>query len=329
MEVSVVIPIYNERDNIRLLYQELVSVMDSTGKPYELVFVDDGSTDGSTEILEQLAGSDHRVRLLVLTRNFGQSAALQAGIDHARGELLVFLDGDLQNDPADIPGMLALLEEGYDLVHGWRRQRHDRWLTRRMPSWLANRLIGWMTGHVVHDLGCALKVMRRWVAQQLELYGDMHRFIAILAQQRGARLVEVETHHRARQFGRSKYGLSRTAGVLLDLGTVCFLRRYMAYPMRFFGWWALASWTVAAVSLVAVMVMKWGSSVDMTGNPLLLLSVLAVLLGVQFFSLGLLGEVASRIYYRSHVVRNYTLRPTRGEERAGGQGEDQPGRQAA
>ncbi len=311
MDLSVIVPIYNERENLSLLYNELIQVLSDVGRSFELVFVDDGSTDGSTEVLEKLADEDPRVQLVILTRNFGQSAALQAGIDHASGAILAFMDGDLQNDPADIPRMLSLLETGYDLVHGWRRHRQDNFWTRRVPSWLANRLIGSVAGSAVHDLGCALKVMRRWVAENLELCGDMHRFVAILARERGARVVEIETNHRPRTFGRSKYGLSRTLGVLLDVATVWFLRRYLAYPIRFFGRWALACWILAGASLTAVIAMKCTYGTDMTGNPLLLFSVMALLLGVQFLSIGMLGEITTRIYYRACHTKNYAVRQSR------------------
>jgi glycosyltransferase involved in cell wall biosynthesis len=308
MDISVIIPVFNERDNLGPLYYELVSVLEGMEKKFEIIFVDDGSSDGSSEVLEQLARQDARVRLIVFRRNYGQSAALQAGIDHAAGEIIVTLDADLQNDPADIPGMVQKLEEGYDLVHGWRRQRQDTFWSRRLPSQIANWLIGRVTHFRIHDLGCALKVMRRAIAQELELYGDMHRFVTVLAYQRGARCVEVETHHRPRRFGRSKYGLSRTLRVLWDLITVKYLLDYFACPMRLFGQWGTACWALSVLSLFVVIAMKMVSGVDMTGNPLLLLSVLTAILGVQFFSLGLLGEVGARIYFQRGLARNYTVR---------------------
>jgi glycosyltransferase involved in cell wall biosynthesis len=307
MDISVVIPVFNERDNVQPLYQELRQVLEGAGRRYELIFVDDGSTDGSRERLETLAQADPRVRVVLFRRNYGQTAALQAGIDWSSGRIVVTLDGDLQNDPADIPVMLAKLEEGYDLVHGWRQKRQDAW-HRRLPSRLANWLIARVTGVPVHDLGCTLKVIRREVAEELELYGEMHRFIAVLAEQRGARFVEVVTHHRPRKFGTTKYGLSRTLRVLLDLLTVKYLLDYFASPMKMFGAAGLASLALGGLCGLAVTAMKIGGGVDMTGNPLLLLTVFSWMASLQFFSMGLLGEVAARIYFGTEGRRNYAVR---------------------
>lgn len=308
MNISVVVPVYNEVENVPILYRELKVVLDQLGRSYEILFVDDGSRDGSGAALDRLAAADWRVRIVRLRRNYGQTAAMQAGIQGSRGEIIVTLDGDLQNDPADIPALLHKIEEGYDLVHGWRRERQDAFWSRRLPSLIANWLISRATRFPIHDLGCTLKAMRREIATELELYGEMHRFIPILAHQRGARCVEVATHHRPRQFGSTKYGISRTFRVILDLITVKYLLDYFASPMKLFGSFGLASGAVAAGAGLGTVLMKVLGGVDMTGNPLLLLTVLAVLAGLQFFSLGLLGEVAARIYYSAQPRQNYAIR---------------------
>ena len=308
MSVSVVIPVCNERENVRLLWTRLDAVLGRCGVPYELLFVDDGSTDGTIEELKSLAELDPHVRALILRRNFGQTAAMQAGIQAARNDVIVTMDGDLQNEPSDIPKMLAILDQGFDLVHGWRRKRQDTFINRRLPSLLANWLISKVTRFPIHDLGCSLKVMRREIAQELELYGEMHRFIPILAHQRGARCVEVEVQHHARRFGKTKYGISRTVRVILDLCTVKYLLDYYSSPMKLFGRFGLASTFLSVIAGMATMSMKLNAGVDMTGNPLLLLSVISAVVGVQFFSLGLLGEVSARIYYASQPKQNYAIR---------------------
>jgi glycosyltransferase involved in cell wall biosynthesis len=300
MDISVVIPIYNERLNIRPLVAELDEAFRCVEGEVEYVFVDDGSTDGSRRELLELTESESAVRLICFRKNYGQTAAMQAGIERARGQIIVTMDGDLQNDARDIPMMLDKLDEGFDLVHGWRRRRHDAWLTRKLPSKMANWLIARSTNFPVHDLGCTLKVIRADIARELKLYGEMHRFIPILASQRGARCAEVVTNHRARQFGDSKYGLSRTIRVVLDLITVKYLQKYFANPMKLFGVLALASWGMGGFSLVATMAMKFMANIDMTGNPLFLLAAFSILAGMQLFGLGLLGEVLARIYYDSN-----------------------------
>ena len=233
--VSLVIPLYNEQDNVRPLYQQLRNVMDNLGRPVEAVFVDDGSNDATIERLSEIVKTDKRVCVVRFRRNYGQTAAMQAGLEYASGDVIVTLDGDLQNEPADIPMMLDKIDEGYDLVHGWRKHRQDTLLTRKVPSQLANRLISYVTGFPIHDLGCTLKAMRREIADELELYGEMHRFIPILAHWRGAKCVEVETRHHPRRFGTTKYGLSRTVRVVLDLITVKYMLDYYSSPMKLFG----------------------------------------------------------------------------------------------
>lgn len=321
--LSVVVPVYNEIDNIGPLHAELTGALEAIGKPYEIIFVDDGSTDGSTAALAALSIADPRVRVVEFRRNYGQTAALKAGIDHAAMEVIVTLDGDRQNDPADIAGMIAVLEEGADLVHGWRRHRQDAMVSRKIPSWLANRLISRMTGFPIHDLGCTLKAMRRDILLEIELYGDMHRFIPILLHERGARCREVETHHRPRVAGTTKYGIGRTLKVLLDLVTVKYLLDQSTHPMRLFGGMGLGALAVSVLFLVVTIVMKLAAAVDMTGNPLLLASVVAGLAALQLLSLGMLGEVLARVYYGqaghlSYGVRRLVNFPAASPDRATG-----------
>jgi glycosyltransferase involved in cell wall biosynthesis len=307
MSLSIIVPVYNEQDNLEPLHRELTEALQGADRDYEIVFVDDGSRDQSSARLAALAQADDRVRVLRFRRNYGQTAALKAGLECARGDIIVTLDADLQNDPADIPRMIAKLDEGYDLVHGWRRQRQDAWLSRTLPSRLANRLISWTTGFPIHDLGCTLKAMRREIADDLELYGQMHRFIPILAAERGARCAEVVTRHRRRRFGRSNYGLSRSIQVLLDLCTVKYMIGYFDNPMRLFGKLAAGCAAGSLLALAATVWMKAARQTDMTGNPLLLLAVCGCLAAFQLVSLGLLGEVSARIYYRRDGHRPFAI----------------------
>ena len=312
MEISIIIPIYNEVENLSILHNELVNVLDKAGHPYELVFVDDGSQDGSASRLAELSAQATHVRIIRFRRNHGQTAALHAGLEWAHGDVIVAMDGDLQNDPADIPQLIESLTNGYDLAHGWRRERKDAWLSRVLPSKVANAIISRVTGVTVHDLGCTLKAMRREIADELELYGQMHRFIPILAAERGARCVEVVTHHRARRFGQSKYGISRTLQVLLDLCTVRYMQCYFANPMRLFGKLAVLCGIAGSISMITTLTMKWQAGVDMTGNPLLLLTAFCWLTSTQLMSLGLLGEVAARIYYQRDGNRPFTIAEMQG-----------------
>lgn len=310
MSVSVVIPIYNEAENLPLLHAGLREVLDKLDRKFEIIFVDDGSRDESLQILTELAREDSRVRVIEFRKNFGQTAAMAAGIGAATGDVIVTMDGDLQNDPADIPKMLDKIEEGYDLVHGWRKDRQDAPIRRKLPSRIANWLISRVTVFPVNDLGCTLKVIRREIAQELELFGEMHRFIPILARCRGARCVEIVTNHRPRRFGESKYGLSRTMRVLLDLLTVKYLIQYLPSPMRLFGMAGIVCFLVGVLSGSATIGMKLLQGIDMTGNPLLLLSVCAVMLGGQFIVLGMLGELCARIYFRVKQSEAYAVRNT-------------------
>lgn len=307
-KLSLVVPVFNEQENIPHVYSSVHNALEDLNLDYELIFVDDGSTDGSTEQLQKLAARDSRVKVATFRRNFGQTAAMNAGIHLATGDVIALLDGDLQNDPTDIPMMLGKIAEGYDLVHGWRKDRHDRFLDRRLPSLIANWIISRVTGFPVHDLGCTLKVIRREIAQELHLYGEMHRFIPILASCRGAKCAEVVTKHHPRRFGTSKYGISRTIRVILDLITVKFLTHYFVSPMRLFGKLGLSAVGVGGMAGLATIAMKVLQGTDMTGNPLLLGSVFSTLLGMQFLCLGVLGEVAVRTYYESQQQVNYAIR---------------------
>jgi glycosyltransferase involved in cell wall biosynthesis len=310
MNLSIVIPIKDERDNLSPLHERLRKAVDPLGLSYEIVFVDDGSIDGSFRVLEVLAAADPRVKVVRLRRNFGQSAALQAGIDWSEGDVLVTLDGDLQNDPADIPRLLDKLAEGYDAVLGLRANRQDHFLIRKVPSYLGNWLIRKVTGVQIKDMGCTLRAMRRDLAEALPLYGEMHRFIPVLAQQSGARLAQIPVSHHPRTAGKTKYTLTRTFRVVLDLITVKFLHSYLTRPMHVMGLAGLVAMGLGVVSLLATIWMKSHSGIWMTGNPLLLLSALLELIGVQLISLGLIGEVLSRTYFESQGKSAYTVGTT-------------------
>ncbi len=308
LSISVVIPIHNEEENIPLMHEQLDAVFSKTDREYELIFVDDGSTDGSIEALTELTEKDPHVVVIEFRRNYGQTAAMQAGIDEAINDVIITMDGDLQNDPTDIPMMVEKIEQGYDLVHGWRKNRQDAFINRKLPSKIANRIISKTTGFPIHDLGCTLKAIRREIAQELELYGEMHRFIPILAHRRGAKCVEVVTKHHARQFGETKYGIGRTTRVVLDLITVNFLLRYFDSPMKLFGRAGIWCGVIAAVSGISTLAMKIFSGTDMTGNPLLTLTVLSIMVSLQFLSLGIIGEVCTRMYYTNSNNRHYAVR---------------------
>ena len=308
MDVSIVVPVYNENQNLALLHRAIVDVMKQHDWSFEVIYVNDGSTDGSDDELDRLADRDFHVSVLHLKRNFGQTAAMSAGLANADGDCVVTIDADLQNDPADIPAMIEKLNDGFDLVHGWRRKRQDKFWTRCAPSKIANWLISKVTGFPVQDLGCTLKVMTKQTADDLNLYGEMHRFIPILAHWQGARCVEVETAHHPRRFGQTKYGLSRTFRVILDLITVKYLIQYSTSPMRLFGSVGFLCSMMGLVCFAAVLGMKGLMSFDMSGNPLLYLSLFGWMIGLQFFSLGMLGEMNARIYYESQGRKPYSIR---------------------
>lgn len=312
IELSVVAPVYNEAPNVEPLYQEITAALDGVTENYEILLVDDGSTDGSFDIIKRLHALDPRLVGIQLRRNFGQSAAFAAGFDHSRGDLIVTLDADLQNDPADIPGMLTKLDEGFDMVAGWRKDRKDN-IIRRIPSWLANRLISRATGVTLHDTGCSLRVYRKEVIQQIHLYGQMHRFIPALASWVGITLAEVPVNHRPRIQGEAKYGrfgLDRTFRVMLDLVTVYFMLGFMGRPMHLFGGVGLLSSAAGlAIGLyLTSLKLIHGYTYPIGDRPLLLLGVLLVMIGVQFIAMGLLGELITRTYYESQGKPTYTVR---------------------
>ena len=308
LDLSVVVPIFNEEESIPRLLEELHRALWPLGCTYEFVLVDDGSSDRSYELLVEAAAQDPALHLVRFRRNFGQTAAMQAGIDHARGDVIVFMDADLQNDPADIPMLLRRLDEGYDLVAGWRANRQDKLLSRRLPSVLANRLISFATKVKLHDYGCSLKAMRRDLATELRLYGEMHRFIPAIASWVGARVLEVRVNHRARQFGVSKYGISRTFRVILDLITVRFIQSYMARPMHVFGLTGLVSLSLGLLlsAWLAFTRVVWGT--PLADRPLLLLGVILVVVGIQLVSLGLVSDVLARTYHESQGKPAYHVR---------------------
>jgi glycosyltransferase involved in cell wall biosynthesis len=309
--LSIVVPLYNEEDNVTLLVDQIRETIDQLPCDSEIVFVDDGSRDQTVQRLAAYATDDSRIRLIEFRKNYGQTAAMQAGLEAATGDVVITMDGDLQNDPTDIPMMLSKIDEGYDLVHGWRRHRQDTFVNRKLPSKIANWIISKVTGFPIHDLGCTLKAIRREIADELELYGEMHRFIPILAYWRGAKCIEVETHHHPRRFGKTKYGISRTVRVVLDLLTVKYMLDYFSSPMKFFGRIGLAFEAIAAGFMACVIGMKVISNVDMTGNPFLLLSGLFALMGVQVLSVGLLGEANTRLYYSRDGRRPFAIRQER------------------
>ncbi|MFQ5744686.1 MAG: glycosyltransferase family 2 protein [Acidobacteriota bacterium] len=305
--LSIVIPLHNEEENVAPLLEELGAALAAMGSSYEIICIDDGSTDETFERLRTLAAGDHRLRLLRFGQNYGQTAALSAGFHEARAPVVVTLDGDLQNDPKDIPRLVALLEGGHDIVSGWRRARKDGLLNRTIPSRLANWLISRITGVHLHDYGCTLKAYRRLLLRRFELYGELHRFIPALGAWAGGRVTEVEVSHRPRRRGRSKYGISRTLTVLLDLAVVKFLMSYGAHPIKVFGMAGLLSWALALSSLLAVVVMKVWWFVDMTGNPLLYFAVLGVIVGLQFLLMGVIAEILMRTYHEAQGKRPYVV----------------------
>lgn len=308
-ELSVIIPVFEEEESLDPLHRQLTDALTRLNRSYEIVYVDDGSEDGTAERLRQIAESDAHVLVVGFRRNFGQTAALQAGIDYSRGDLLVFMDGDLQNDPTDIGRLLEKLDEGNDVVSGWRKDRHDELLRRKVPSWVANWLISRVTGVRLNDYGCTLKAYRRETLSDVRLYGEMHRFIPAYASWSGAKIAEIPVTHHPRRFGRSKYGLWRTFRVLLDLLTIKLLGSYATKPIYFFGAFGLILWGVAFVCGLIVLAEKLLPPYpEAHNNPLLLLAVFLATLGVQFTMLGLLAELIMRTYHESRGRPAYKVR---------------------
>lgn len=313
MDISVVVPLYNEEDNVQLLYEEIKGVLDTMAEQAEIVFVDDGSRDNTLAKLEAIQAGDDHVRVVSLRRNFGQTAAMTAGFDHARGGVIITMDGDLQNDPHDIPQLVAKLNEGYDVVTGWRHDRQDAFLSRRLPSQLANRLISWVTGVGLHDYGCTLKAFRREVIDNINLYGEMHRFIPAIASGMGISFTEVKVNHRARRFGTSKYGISRTIRVVLDLITVKFMLSYATRPLHVFGTVGVVSSLLGVLIALVLTVQRQLYGVALANRPLLLLAVLLIFMGIQFITIGLLAELVVRTYHESQKKPIYYVRKVLGE----------------
>ncbi|MBI5203458.1 MAG: glycosyltransferase family 2 protein [Nitrospirae bacterium] len=313
MTVSIVVPLYNEEENVDILHERLREALEQMGLEYEILYVDDGSTDTTLSKLEAIQLKDKRVVVLSLRRNFGQTAAFAAGFDFARGDIVVTMDGDLQNDPKDIPRMLELIKD-YDLVSGWRKKRKDPFFTRRVPSILANWVISKVTGVKLHDYGCSLKAYRRDVIKNLKLYGEMHRFIPAVASWYGVRVAEVETTHYPRLRGKSKYGLSRTVKVILDLITVKFLQSFSTKPLQFFGPIGLFSGAMGFLISLYLSIEKIFIGKPIGGRPLLLLGVLLIIVGIQLIGMGLLGEMLVRVYHESQRKPIYVIKKVIGPE---------------
>jgi len=314
-ELSLITPVYNEEENLPLLYAAIQQALGPLGKTWEVIFVDDGSRDKSLAVLEALAKEDpEHVRVVVFRRNFGQTAAIAAGVDYAQGNTIVLIDADMQNDPADIPLLLAKLDEGYDLVSGWRKDRKDNRFTRTIPSNLANGLISWVTGVHLHDYGCTLKAYRRDALEGFRLYGEMHRFIPVFAHSVGARITEIPVRHHPRKFGVAKYGLERTVKVILDLFTVKFLLDYSHKPMRLFGGMGVSLILVSVLLLTYLFVRRVFFLIPVLGSPFFQISVMLLILGFQSILMGLIAELLARTYHESQSKPTYTVRTVLGKK---------------
>lgn len=307
-EISVFLPVYNEEPNLLPLQAKLEEALAKLGRSAEVIFVDDGSTDGSLRILREIAERDPRVRVVSLKRNYGQTAAMAAGIDAARGQVLIPMDADLQNDPADIIRLLDKLDEGYDVVSGWRKNRQDKLFTRKVPSMIANRLISWIGGVPLHDYGCSLKAYRREALQDVRLYGEMHRFIPIYASWVGARVSEIPVEHHARTMGKSKYGLSRTLKVVFDLMTIKFMASYQTKPIYVFGSFGMLAFLVSVLAGLYAIFLKLFHKADFVQTPLPILAIVMFAVGVQFLLMGLLAEMLVRTYHESQEKSIYAVR---------------------
>lgn len=314
--ISVVVPLYNEEANIRPLCEQATSVLQELGGRWEIVLVNDGSRDGSLQILDELAHKDQRIKVIHLSRNFGQTAAMMAGLDHAAGDVIIPMDGDLQNDPRDIPRLLEKLAEGYDVVSGWRKARKDHPLKRNLLSRVANWLISWISGVHLHDYGCSLKAYRKRVIKGVKLYGEMHRFVPIYANWQGARIAEIPVTHHPRKHGTSKYGMERIIKVLFDLISVKFLAGYFQKPMYIFGIFGFLSLFVGFVSGLYALYLKFFEGTSFIETPLPLLVVMTTITGIMFIMMGLLAELIVRTYYESQAKPVYVIRETRNTEDA-------------
>ncbi len=310
MDLSIIVPIYNEEENIAELHAGISAALAGLPLEYEVILVDDGSMDNSFHLLKEIARQDMKVKVIRLRRNFGQTAAMAAGFDAATGRVLVPMDGDLQNDPADIPRLMEKIWEGFDVVSGWRKERMDAFFNRKLPSVMANYVISLMTGIKLHDYGCTLKAYRREVIEGINLYGEMHRFVPALASQVGARMIEIPVNHRQRLHGKSKYGISRTMRVILDLLTVKFLLSYSTKPIQLFGKLGIYTLAAAFLSGGVTLYMKLFEHLSMNRNPLFILTAFLLFMGIQFIVLGLLGEVNARTYYEAQGKPIYVVRET-------------------
>src|SRR5687767_2890350 len=307
-EVSIFLPVYNEEPNLMPLHAKLDEALKTLGRSAEIVYVDDGSSDGSLKILREIAEVDPRVRVVALRRNYGQTAAMSAGIDAARGKVLIPMDADLQNDPGDITRLLDKLDEGYDVVSGWRKNRKDKMITRKIPSMIANRVISWIGGVPLHDYGCSLKAYRRESLEDVRLYGEMHRFIPIYASWAGARVAEIPVEHHPRTMGKSKYGLSRTLKVVLDLMTIKFMASYQTKPIYVFGSFGMLAFFVSVVAGLYAVFLKLFHKADFVQTPLPILAIVMFAVGVQFLLMGLLAEMLVRTYHESQAKAIYAVR---------------------
>jgi glycosyltransferase involved in cell wall biosynthesis len=322
MRISLVVPIYNERENLPLLYDAMLNVMRNLDVSWDAVLVDDGSKDGSIEILEKLAENDpEHIRVVQLRRNFGQTAAIAAGIDHSDGDIVILLDADLQNDPADIPMMLEKIYEGYDVVSGWRVNRQDTFITRTLPSRMANWLISQVTGVKLHDYGCTLKAYRREVITGFRLYGEMHRFIPVYANTVGAKMIEVKVHHHPRRFGKAKYGMERTLKVVLDLVTVKFLSSYANKPIYLFGGAGLGLMGISVVLLAFLFIRRMFFDISVMMSPLFHTATMLAIMGFQSILMGLIAELLVRTYHEAQNKPTYTVRKVIGARSQPGSGE--------
>lgn len=307
-ELSIVVPLYNEAENLGELYREIKASCEKLSKTYEIIFVDDGSQDQSCEILRDINKKDEKVKIIRLRKNFGQTSALSAGFDYAKGDVVISLDADLQNDPEDFHVLLEKIEEGYDIVSGWRQQRKDNFLTRRFPSLIANWLISLITGVKLHDYGCTLKAFRKNVIKNIHLYGELHRFIPAIASTMGVSIAEVEVNHRARRHGKSKYSVFRFTKVIFDLLTVKFLLSYSTRPLQIFGFFGLISGMAGFIIGLYLSYERLILKQAIGGRPLLLLAILLMVIGIQFISLGLLAEIMVRAYHESAEKKIYFIR---------------------